>query len=305
MRRTLTAVFLSLLIHSALLVAFPWRMEDASPREVIRVSLRQAEAKAEQPRTGDAAGAPQQAGAPAENTPLLSPPSEPAVQAAPEPVEVPSPHPTPPVPPEPRVEPIVAAETPKPKATPMPETVKPTPPRPEVEQVVVAEAPKPKPTPPKPEPRPSVSKPQPIPAQPAKQEAPKEANMDAAAQAPAAPTTGSAPANTQAVGGAQPAAPAAPRGDAASGVVDAAKLRIVKKTAAEYPMISRKRKDQGTVVLLIRIESGRVTKVDVERSSGHKPLDESASRAVREWQFDTTGYGDALTARIPFSFTLK
>jgi protein TonB len=70
-------------------------------------------------------------------------------------------------------------------------------------------------------------------------------------------------------------------------------------------MISRKRREQGTVVLLIRIESGRVTRVDVERSSGHKPLDESAARAVREWRFDVTGYDGAITARIPFSFTLK
>lgn len=89
------------------------------------------------------------------------------------------------------------------------------------------------------------------------------------------------------------------------GVVDVANLRVTKKVGAEYPAISRKRRDQGTVTLLVRVESGRVVSASVERGSGHKPLDEAALRAVRGWQFDTMGYGEGLTVRIPFAFTLR
>jgi protein TonB len=89
------------------------------------------------------------------------------------------------------------------------------------------------------------------------------------------------------------------------GIVDASALTVTKKVNPDYPMISRKRREQGTVVLLIGIESGRVKSAEVERGSGHAPLDESAKRAVREWVFDISGYGDKVTARIPFKFELK
>jgi TonB family protein len=70
-------------------------------------------------------------------------------------------------------------------------------------------------------------------------------------------------------------------------------------------MISKKRRDQGRVVLIVTIKSGRVTSVRMESSSGHTPLDESASRAVRGWEFDVSGYGETVEARIPFVFELK
>jgi protein TonB len=70
-------------------------------------------------------------------------------------------------------------------------------------------------------------------------------------------------------------------------------------------MISRKRRDQGTVVLLVKIVSGRVVHTEIERGSEHAPLDESAARAVKEWLFDTSGYGSEVTARVRVSFVLK
>ena len=87
-------------------------------------------------------------------------------------------------------------------------------------------------------------------------------------------------------------------------IFDASSLKVTKKVAPDYPMISRKRKEAGTVVLLIDIASGRVESVEVESSSGHSPLDESAVRAVKEWRFDA-GHGGAIRARIPFKFDLK
>jgi protein TonB len=100
-----------------------------------------------------------------------------------------------------------------------------------------------------------------------------------------------------------------PSGDVPSGsqptVVDAKSLKATKKVSPEYPMLSRKRKEQGTVVLLIQIASGVVRGVKVERSSGHPPLDESATRAVKQWAFDTYGFGNDVVARISFKFELK
>jgi protein TonB len=88
-------------------------------------------------------------------------------------------------------------------------------------------------------------------------------------------------------------------------VVDAASLKILKKVSPEYPVISRRRKEEGTVTLLAEVASGRVTAVHVEKGSGHSPLDESAVRALRQWRFDTSGYGERLTVRIPFVFSLR
>jgi protein TonB len=88
-------------------------------------------------------------------------------------------------------------------------------------------------------------------------------------------------------------------------IVDVSSLVVRKKISPEYPMVSRKRKDQGTVTLLVTIKSGRVTSVEMERGSGHTPLDEAAMRAVKGWEFDSSGYGETVVARIPFVFTLK
>ena len=87
-------------------------------------------------------------------------------------------------------------------------------------------------------------------------------------------------------------------------VIDAADLKILEKVSPEYPMISRRRKEEGTVTLIAEVASGRVTSVRVEKSSGHSSLDESAIRALRRWRFDTSGYGESLTVRIPFTFIL-
>ncbi|MDR2528074.1 MAG: TonB family protein [Synergistaceae bacterium] len=88
-------------------------------------------------------------------------------------------------------------------------------------------------------------------------------------------------------------------------VLDARVLKTTKKVSPEYPMLSRKRKEQGTVVLLIQIASGLVKSVQVEHSSGHPPLDESAARAVKQWAFETSGFGNEVVARVSFKFELK
>jgi protein TonB len=142
-----------------------------------------------------------------------------------------------------------------------------------------------------------INPPKPNPAKKGTTEkATKEATTPAASTAGAvAPSASGAPAS------ARPAASKASGG----AVVDVSKLAVTKKISPEYPMISRKRKDEGTVTLIVTIKSGKVADVKVERGSGHPPLDESAIKAVRGWLFDSSGYGETITARIPFVFKLR
>ena len=114
----------------------------------------------------------------------------------------------------------------------------------------------------------------------------------------------------EAGGGALSEGSAGGEGGAAGGVggtgsgeiIDGALLKVTKKTLPDYPLFSRKRKEEGTVVLIITIDKKAVVKTEIEQSSGHERLDLSATRAVKAWRFDHEG---RVRARIPFSFKLK
>ncbi|GHV56617.1 hypothetical protein FACS1894216_20670 [Synergistales bacterium] len=169
----------------------------------------------------------------------------------------------------------------------------------------------PKPPAPKETPKPIKPAPKPKPVKPAKQITKREP-----VKTPAPDTTDAAdetspadPDESPQTGGTTDGTPVVAPGGAPSSqtpaVVDVSSLLVTKKVTPDYPMISRKRGDHGTVVLLAEIKSGRVASVRVERSSGHPPLDDAASRAVRSWEFDVSGYGDTVTARVPFVFSLR
>ncbi|MDR3322035.1 MAG: TonB family protein [Synergistaceae bacterium] len=115
-----------------------------------------------------------------------------------------------------------------------------------------------------------------------------------------------APANNDTPSGTSPSAGGGAYSDTgrASAVVDVSSLTVTKKIQPVYPMISRKRSEQGTVTLLVTIATGAVESVRVEISSGHAPLDEAALKAAKGWKFQIAGT-DAVVARIPFVFTLK
>lgn len=56
--------------------------------------------------------------------------------------------------------------------------------------------------------------------------------------------------------------------------------------APVYPVLSRKLKEQGTVVLnLLVLASGQVGDVKLEKSSGYPRLDDSAMQAVKHWHY--------------------
>ena len=184
-------------------------------------------------------------------------------------------------------EPQVSPPEPAPAVTPPPEPAPViTPPTP----VVEAAPPEPTPVITPPPPVVEVTPPEPVPA--------------IAPPAPPAEITPSEPAPT--VTPPAPVSAAQPPGGTPGeeGIIDASRLTVTRRVAAEYPAISRRRRDQGTVVLILRLNSGRVASVEVEKSSGHSALDESAKRAASAWEFDVTGFGDTLSVRIPFVFSL-
>lgn len=70
-----------------------------------------------------------------------------------------------------------------------------------------------------------------------------------------------------------------------------------------YPLQARRESRQGQVELLYRVtKEGKVTDVQVAKSSGHKDLDQEAARAVAQFKFVP---GQECWARHPVAFTLK
>ena len=81
------------------------------------------------------------------------------------------------------------------------------------------------------------------------------------------------------------------------------------RRAPAYPSVSRRLGESGKVVLRVTLDAqGRVTKATVERSSGHRRLDEAAQAAVREWRCtpaQRNGQAVEATALQPFNFVLE
>lgn len=85
-------------------------------------------------------------------------------------------------------------------------------------------------------------------------------------------------------------------------LVDVMSLVVTKKIKPSYPAFSRKRNEEGTVIIVVTINSGKVTETVIEKSSGYSRLDNSAIKAVSQWEFDCT---NKIKARIPVIFKLK
>ncbi len=85
-------------------------------------------------------------------------------------------------------------------------------------------------------------------------------------------------------------------------VVEIDSLEVVKKVLPDYSSFSRKRKEEGTVKIIVTVTEGRVVSAEVESSSGYLRLDESALRAVKQWLFKNSG---TVRVRVPVVFRLK
>jgi protein TonB len=74
-----------------------------------------------------------------------------------------------------------------------------------------------------------------------------------------------------------------------------------------YPMSSRMRGEEGTVIIRASVDSGgRARDVQVDESSGHAELDRSAVRAVRDARFEIPDdFPGRCEVRIPITFRLR
>jgi protein TonB len=123
------------------------------------------------------------------------------------------------------------------------------------------------------------------------------------APAPELPAVAAAPA-LQAVA----AAPAL-RESAAPALGSQAWLHALAQPAPHYPYAARRRRAEGLAWLRVDLAaSGRVLRVELERSSGHRDLDRAALAAVRRWRFaplpEEVEVSD-LWFRIPVEFRLR
>lgn len=87
-----------------------------------------------------------------------------------------------------------------------------------------------------------------------------------------------------------------------SGIADVNSLEATHKVLPDYPAFSRKRKEEGTAVIIAAVENGRVQSVEIEKTSGYDRLDNSALRAVKGWRFR---YEGRIRVRIPFVFKIR
>ncbi len=126
--------------------------------------------------------------------------------------------------------------------------------------------------------------------------------------APDPPTGGLAP------DGERPAVPPAPTASGAGGVASpvataARRVRGGYQVRPAYPERARRDGREGTTWLRVRVSaSGRVERVETERSAGDEALDLAASDAVRRWRFEAAPGGasqDDVWVLVPIEFRLE
>lgn len=79
--------------------------------------------------------------------------------------------------------------------------------------------------------------------------------------------------------------------------------------APTYPSLSRRLREEGTVLLRVYVEAdGRPAQIELKQSSGHARLDAVAREAVQRWRFVAARQGDAVVAAwvvVPITFNLR
>lgn len=79
--------------------------------------------------------------------------------------------------------------------------------------------------------------------------------------------------------------------------------------APTYPSVSRRLREEGTVLLRVYVEAdGRAGQVELKQSSGYARLDAVAREAVERWRFVAARQGAAAVAAwvvVPITFNLR
>ena len=189
---------------------------------------------------------------------------------------------------------------PKPEP-PLPEPPKPKPPKPEP----------PKPEPVKPQPRPEPPRPEQPKPEPAKPEVrpeprPEPVKIEAPATAVAPAPTPVAPPAPPAPPPPPPSAPSVTKPSARTEVSISASYAAANRKP-EYPKMSLRLGEQGTVVLTVMVKSdGSAGDVEVKSSSGFMRLDRAAADAVKTWRFNpATIDGKAVDKSYEVPITFK
>lgn len=161
--------------------------------------------------------------------------------------------------------------------------------------------------PPLPPPPPKVAPPKPPPQRFVKRQVLPRIQTSA----PDAPTADSTPLEPPlAVAPSTPEPAALPSPPPSPEVVTAAfgRAGYLNNPPPDYPAVAARQGWQGTVLLRVRVLStGRVDSVEVQKSSGHKLLDEEAIVTVRGWQFSPSKRGETPIdgwATVPIEFKL-
>jgi protein TonB len=85
--------------------------------------------------------------------------------------------------------------------------------------------------------------------------------------------------------------------------------RMISGSPPRYPMESRRKREEGTVVLSVVVGvDGRVANISVSRSSGHDRLDQAALSAVRKWRwqpFVDNGRAVEMKGMVDFPFKIE
>ena len=86
-------------------------------------------------------------------------------------------------------------------------------------------------------------------------------------------------------------------------------LAYLRNPPPPYPPLSRRMKEEGRVVLRVRVDpKGEVEEVEIAASSGHPRLDQAALAAVRHWRFSPARSGERTVpgwALVPVTFQLE
>lgn len=134
---------------------------------------------------------------------------------------------------------------------------------------------------------------------------------------PADSTETAPPAEPPGAQHAEPAAPATP-GTQSAALAPAAPPELsparfdaayLHNPAPPYPAASRRRGEEGQVLLRVRVlASGRAAEVEIVESSRHPRLDQAARRAVADWRFEPARQGGSAVdswLRVPVVFRLE
>jgi protein TonB len=193
-----------------------------------------------------------------------------------------------------------AAESTPPPALPMAAVAEP--PQPEQKRPQPKRIARPKPAPkPRETPTREAQRPPPVESKPAPADTNSLASAPATTPVPAAQAAPSAPA-------APPGPPAPPAAPITTGVSIPASYAASNRKP-DYPTLSRRYEEQGTVVLQVLVKAdGTAGEVKLKTSSGHPLLDKSAMSTVRSWRFiAATRDGKAVAEwyPVPITFTLQ